>query len=169
MIRTIFMLTGTLIVLGGCSDAFSKSSPDEFAVIRRAPLALPPPEMTALPVPSPGAPRPQERESDTLARKALTGRESVEAPSTQGESALIGKVGAESVDPRIRRRVDGESAEDGGESTPVVKKLFGWAGTGGDEAGKSLDPEEEAQRLKKKGVPVIEKPESQDVKTQGQD
>lgn len=155
-----FLLVCAAVVLGACSSEglLTKKSPDEFSVTRRAPLAMPPPEMTALPVPSPGAPRPQEQSVESKARRALTGRESVPASVTEGESALIGKAGAEAVDPRIRRRVDAESTEDVDESTPVVEKLFGWTGTGGDEGGKPLDPKEEAERLKKKGVPVIEKP-----------
>lgn len=154
------LLLGLLSVClaSGCSDTLARKPPDEFAVTRRAPLEMPPPDMTALPVPSPGAPRPQERTVEDNVRHALTGKKASPLPVTQGEDALAGRAGAERADPRIRRRVDSESAQDRDSSAPVVKKLFGWAGTRNREGGTALDPEAEASRLKQKGVTVVEKP-----------
>jgi len=60
----------------------------EFAVQRRAPLVIPPD--FALTPPRPGAPRPQEADSSTLALQAMFGGQ---APRSQGEAALTDRAG----------------------------------------------------------------------------
>lgn len=155
-----FLALAVPILLAGCSETFAKKSPDEFAVTRRAPLEMPPPDQAgALPVPSPGAPRPQEQGSDSAARRALTGEAAAPVAASEGAAALVEQAGAEKADPRIRRKIDSESADDTDSSTPVVKKLFGWAGLNESGKGKALDAEAEAQRLRREGVQVPEKPE----------
>lgn len=156
----IFLALTAPVLLAGCSETFAKKSPDEFAVTRRAPLEMPPPgQAETLPVPTPGAPRPQEQDSDAAARKALTGETVTPAPVSEGAAALVEQAGAEKTDPRIRRKIDGESVDDTDSSTPVVKKLFGWAGLNNGGKGKALDAEAEAERLRKEGVQVPQKPE----------
>ena len=57
----VSLLTLSALTLSACESTkeqfdFSKKAPDEFAVVKRAPLAMPPSyELTA---PKPGAPRP---------------------------------------------------------------------------------------------------------------
>lgn len=98
-------------VASGCSTLASslgitKTTPDEFRVVTRAPLTLPPDY--SLRPPQPGAPRPQELEPDAEARAALFGQDIGQSASA-GERALVGAAGAEAVDPTIRNTVDYES------------------------------------------------------------
>jgi hypothetical protein len=77
-----------LLHLGGCSkgtvqDALgmSKRAPDEFAVVRRAPLIVPP-DYDLRP-PDPGAPRPSIGTTSDQARVALTGSQAEPSPAAQ--------------------------------------------------------------------------------------
>jgi hypothetical protein len=84
----------------------SKVTPDEFRVVTRAPLTLPPDY--SLRPPQPGAPRPQELEPDAEARAALFGQDVGQAASS-GERAFVAAAGAEATDPGVRATVDFES------------------------------------------------------------
>lgn len=84
-----------------------KVAPDEFRVVTRAPLVMPPDY--ALRPPRPGDPRPQELRPDGQARAAVFGQD-VGARSTAGERALVNSAGAGAVDPAIRAQVDLEGA-----------------------------------------------------------
>jgi hypothetical protein len=96
--------------LGACSSVgnalgFQKNSPDEFRVVAKAPLVVPPDY--ALRPPSPGEPRPQELQPESSARLALLGqREAV--TRSQGESLLANRAGATKADPLIRYVMDDE-------------------------------------------------------------
>jgi hypothetical protein len=77
-----------LLQLGGCAQGtvqdalgMSKRAPDEFAVVRRAPLIVPP-DYDLRP-PDPGAPRPNIGTTSDQARVALTGNQS--EPSTAAQ------------------------------------------------------------------------------------
>ncbi len=150
--------------LSACDTAqeqlgLTKSPPDEFKVVKRAPLELPP-QYTLRP-PSPGAPRPQEQETVEQARQTVFGAADVavqqEAPTT-AEGALLQQAGAGSIDPEIRQRVDKESAEMVDENQPVIEKLMS---IGSDDLPPAsvLDASKESERLQKnqeQGKPVTE-------------
>ncbi len=74
----IFVLLPALALLGGCGEEMRKSlglgknAPDEFQVVRRAPLSLPP-DFQLRP-PQPGAARPQEGSTTEQARSAVLGQ-----------------------------------------------------------------------------------------------
>src|SRR5215468_179587 len=88
-------------VLAGCSNirntfGVERGGPDEFTVVRHAPLTLPP-DYNLRP-PQPGVPRPQETTSEAQARTVVVGTQSglvagsgLGAVNTQstGESALL--------------------------------------------------------------------------------
>ncbi|HWF00352.1 MAG TPA: DUF3035 domain-containing protein [Caulobacteraceae bacterium] len=106
------LLTGLALVglagLGGCQSAshalgLAKVTPDEFRVVSKAPLVLPPDY--ALRPPSPGEPRPQELEPQSAARAALLGQRQSEVRS-DGEKILVAKAGGDKADPLIRYVVD---------------------------------------------------------------
>ena len=59
------LIAATLSACGSTGGVFSRARPDELAVARAAPLVVPPD--FALRPPVPGAPRPQEADSSTLA------------------------------------------------------------------------------------------------------
>jgi Protein of unknown function (DUF3035) len=78
----------TFLPMVGCArgtvqDALgmSKRSPDEFAVVKRAPLIVPP-DYDLRP-PAPGAPRPNEGSTADQARVALTGSQPEPSPAAQ--------------------------------------------------------------------------------------
>ena len=104
-------ILATTAVVSGCqtltnSLGLSKVTPDEFRVVTRAPLTLPPDY--SLRPPRPGEPRPQELEPDAEARAALFGQDTGQS-ATSGERAFVGAAGAEAADPNIRNTVDYES------------------------------------------------------------
>jgi hypothetical protein len=98
------------LAVSGCgtlsrSLGVSKVTPDEFRVVTKAPLVVPP--EYALRPPAPGEPRPQELAPESAARAALLGRTQAVTRS-QGEQLLVSKAGAERADPLIRYVVDDE-------------------------------------------------------------
>lgn len=144
------------LLLGACSNAketlgLTKQAPDEFAVVKRAPLSMPP-EYTLRP-PRPGAPRPQELEPSMEARQAIFGTQPAQEAGyySEGESILLRDAGAEEqqIDPAIRQRVDNETEQAADSNQPVVDKLLGHVGMGGGENASVINPVEEAERIKK--------------------
>lgn len=164
--RTVLMFLCALpFALGACSNTkeqlgLAKKSPDEFAVTKHAPLAMPPDY--ALRPPQPGAPRPQEQSTDEMARSAVFGdgaQGGAHSAPDSAEAALLKQAGSGYADPNIRRMVDAETAEYEQSQKPVVKKILGVVGAGDDTAASVVDPGAEAERLRKNaeaGKPVTE-------------
>ncbi len=112
-----------LAALTGCEAAKSvaglkKQAPDEFEVVSRAPLSIPPD--FGLRSPAPGAERPQELNPREQAKTILlrnssrpeqTGMQEAVSSGrfTRGEAAILAKAGAVNVDPSIRQKVNQES------------------------------------------------------------
>ena len=138
------------VLLSGCDTAqeqlgLNKRAPDEFQVIKRAPLELPP--NYNLRPPAPGAPRPQEQATSVNAAETVFGARPEAAQDIQdGESLLLQQAGANNPDPSIRQVVDSESAEFIDENEPVIDKLLNL----GDDTPKSsiVDAKKEAERLR---------------------
>ena len=80
-------------------------TPDEFRVVTKAPLMLPPDY--SLRPPAPGEPRPQELQPESAARQALLGQREADVRS-DGEKLLVAKAGADQADPLVRYVVDDE-------------------------------------------------------------
>ncbi|MBI0433199.1 DUF3035 domain-containing protein [Roseomonas sp. KE0001] len=152
-------LSGTALACGlllaGCGSdtsrtlGFTRDAPDEFSVVTRAPLSLPP-SLGDLPQPRPGVPRPQElrgREAGeaTVAPGASFGVGAAAAPSS-GESALLAQAGTGGSTPDIRRRVDEESLRLDQPDRSVVDRLMFWKDA--PPPGTVVDPQREAQRLR---------------------
>ena len=160
--------------MGGCSQAtqalgLGKSAPDEFQVVARAPLRLPP--NYNLRPPEPGAPRPQEGTAQDQARTAVFGPSGTQvatgnalgdpggvAPdSTPGEQALLQSAGAVGVDPNIRQEVNQETTQQIAQNSEFIDRLIFWRKT--PEPGTVIDPGLEQQRLQENaalGKPVTE-------------
>lgn len=97
---------------GGDKGVFGgRSGPDEFAVVRRAPLVVPPD--FALVPPKPGAPRPQEADTGTQALTAMFGGP---AQGSAGEAAMVGSASATAA------AAPGIRSEAGSTGTDVVDK-----------------------------------------------
>lgn len=146
------ILAGTLLT--GCSATkeqfdFSKKAPDEFAVICRAPLEMPPDY--GLRPPRPGAQRPQEQTTDNLAAQTLFGTETAVPTSVQmnaGESILLQKAGAQGASSDIRDIVDQETAILVDKNTSTVNKIIGKTGSRADVPATVVDPIKETARIK---------------------
>ena len=96
--------------LAGCQTAskafgLAKVTPDEFKVVTKAPLTLPPDY--SLRPPEPGEPRPQELQPESAARQALEGVRAADVRS-DGEKLFVQKAGADKADPLVRYVVDDE-------------------------------------------------------------
>lgn len=163
-ILALSLLCAGALALTGCSGVkeqlgLTKDSPDEFSVLKRAPLEMPP--GMALPPPTPGAPRPQEQTPDAQAQQTVFG--STDAPSSASpgaaEEALLQQAGAGNNDPDIRAIVDKETAELHDRNKPVAEKLLGIGGDKNEPSASVVDAQKEYERLKKnkeEGKPATE-------------
>lgn len=144
-------------LLPACGDNTSRTlglvrdAPDEFQVTTRAPLSMPP-DMTTLPTPRPGSPRPQERGARQQAEALLVPGLSLEDPRrapgarpSVGEAALVQRAGQDAPDD-IRRRVDEESLRLDAPSRALTDRLIFWRDP--PPPGTPVDPTREAQRLR---------------------
>lgn len=143
--------------LSGCSEArramgYEKAPPDEFQVVERAPLAMPP-DFSLRP-PSPGAVRPQEGSTRDQARQALVGGSgrTVSPISPQGRSvgdvAFLKKSGAEQIQPDIRTLINKETQSLAESDKTFGDKLVFWRKPEGVGAGEQLDAAKESQRIR---------------------
>jgi DUF3035 family protein len=160
MTNRLLALTAAAIIaasLGGCSSlrntfGVERGGPDEFTVVRHAPLTLPP-DYNLRP-PQPGVPRPQEGTAQSQARSAVLGSQSglvvgagLGSVSTQssGEAALLQQAGAGQIDPSIRDTLNQEAGFDTVDRGFLEGLIF-WRKP--EPAGDVVDAEAEAARLK---------------------
>ncbi|MEO1249176.1 MAG: DUF3035 domain-containing protein [Pseudomonadota bacterium] len=152
-------LLGTLSACGaGQVFGIDRSTPDEFAVVSRAPLTLPP-DYDLRP-PEPGAPRPQEGTAADQVGRILTGGEAAAgptvndaivstadgpAPLSSGEQTLLAGLGAGQADPDIRRLIDAESDALYSADEGLLDRLLFWQTQ--DPDGVVIDASGEARRL----------------------
>jgi len=103
----VLMGASALSGCGGFSKTIgmAKVTPDEFRVVTKAPLTVPP-DFSLRP-PAPGEPRPQELQPESAARVALLGQQDASNRS-DGEKLLDTKAGGDKADPLIRYVVDDE-------------------------------------------------------------
>jgi hypothetical protein len=163
----VCLALGTL-VLSGCGGArqtfgLDRAPPDEFSVVTRAPLAVPP-EYNLRP-PQPGAPRPQESETRQQAASAVFGsapvtRQQATAASpavTTGESALLAQAGATQTSQGIRSTVNQETTAMAAQDRRFIDSLLFWRTP--EPPGTVVNAQKEQQRLRENsalGKPVTE-------------
>ena len=147
-----------LLLAAGCGGdtartfGFTRDAPDEFQVTTRAPLSMPP-ALGELPVPRPGADRPQELTSRQAAEAALvpgvalgqSGARGGGGPRTTGEAALLSQAGRPAGGD-IRRRVDEESLRLDQPDRGLADRLIFWQQP--EQPGVALDARRESQRLR---------------------
>jgi hypothetical protein len=148
---------GLLLGLSACggfneSLGLTKQSPDEFRVVSRAPLTVPPDYQ--LRPPEPGAPRPQVGSPTQQAERAVfrnsqgvtAAQQSASAANrTAGERALLAAAGANQADPNIRQVVNRETSQLNEEADYFVDRLVFWNNQ--TPAGTVVDPVAETRRL----------------------
>lgn len=117
-----------MVGLTGCASSrkalgMTKVTPDEFRVVSKAPLVVPPDY--SLRPPAPGEPRPQELQPESAARNALLGQREAEQRSA-GEKMLVAKAGAEKADPLVRYVVDDEFGDIAHKEKGFADKVMFW-------------------------------------------
>lgn len=175
MTPALFIVVG--LALAGCDQAreqlgLNKQAPDEFTVVTKAPLVIPP-DFTLRP-PRPGAKRPQETAPRDTAREAVveagggaratqvrTATAAQAALSAAGsqpatvttttmaassETALLREAGALGVDPSIREQVNRETTQLAEKDSSFAERLIFWQPK--VPFGSTLDAGKEAQRLR---------------------
>lgn len=172
MKRTFLIASlGLFPLLAGCGGVaetlgFGRNAPDEFAVVDRPPLAMPPDY--SLRPPKPGAPRPQETAATTHASAMLFGPNAKVATTTDrnnvdsdtqvrsvAEKALLETAGTDKAEPDIREVVDREAAEKVAANPHLIDSLLWWRKS--EPPATTVDAPEEAERIKEakeKGEPV---------------
>jgi Protein of unknown function (DUF3035) len=152
--------------LGGCTDfrraiGWEKSIPDEFAVVSRAPLAIPPDY--SLRPPQPGAPPSQEMTPQDQAREVVfrAGQQQATLPPaagqrSPGEGALLRDAGANVADPTIRANVSRDVQSGPENERSFTEKLLFWRKSSAA-SNQVLDPAKEAERIRQAqaaGTPI---------------
>ncbi|TVQ33944.1 MAG: DUF3035 domain-containing protein [Geminicoccaceae bacterium] len=140
---------------GGVGDALGmgRRAPDEFQVVQRAPLTLPP--NFALRPPEPGAARPQEGTPAQRAQVALTGAPMPVADATPGQAALLASAGAATADPEIRMVLANETEGMAGLDLDRFWFILDFQRRAFARAQQTpLDAQAEAQRLREAGINV---------------
>lgn len=144
------------LALGACSNGaaelrenlgLNKQTPDEFAVLTRAPLEMP--SSMTLPQPSPGLARPQEEKPQEIAQNSVFGKTETSEieDESSAESALLQKAGAQSIDPSIRHVLNKETSELSERNKTVAQKILD-VGKSSDTASASVvDAEKEMKRI----------------------
>jgi Protein of unknown function (DUF3035) len=144
------------LALGGCAGTkkalgLEKTAPDEFNIVARAPLSLPPDY--SLRPPQPGALRPQDQTPTQQARQTVfrAGDQQAALPTPRGsqsvgELALLKQAGAANSDPSIRQTVNRETAAAVENDRSFVDSVLFWRKSG--PAGDVIDPQKENQRLR---------------------
>ena len=147
------------ILLIGCSSArdivgLGKQSPDEFEVVTRAPLSLPPDY--GLRVPIPNISRTQEKSvrdsaDDLISSRGSSSRQKLSRRNRLGatspaEDAILGRAQARSSDDSIRAKLSSDNKTISGTDKKLIDKIIFWQGA--EKPGAILEPEEESKRIK---------------------
>jgi hypothetical protein len=183
LLRSFAIIGLAVLTLAACGDVredlgLGRNAPDEFAVVDRPPLSMPP-DFDLRP-PQPGAPRPQSVDLKQRANDILFGGDKAAASDkaddktadktadkasdtpadkppelSDAEKALLEKTGADKANPDIRQIVDHESAQKVSSSPHLVDELLWWKKD--KLPGTTVDAAAEAQRIKEakeKGEPL---------------
>lgn len=147
--RFLYILS-VLLLVTGCSETrqafgFGRHTPDEFTVVKRAPLSLPP--GYDLRPPEPGAERPQDTDVKIQAQKDLLGgavqKKTTTGKSSSAEMLFLEKAGATDASGDVRQQLDRETAQLTQENDNFVNRLLD---KGNLES--TVDPMGEAKRLR---------------------
>jgi len=147
-----------VFALTGCSSGgrnvreilgVGTTPPDEFAVVTKAPLELPP-DYNLRP-PEPGAPRPQEtpprdQAAAALFKGSIDDQSAYPAGASLGEQALLSKANALDADSNIRQIVNSETLELEDKNVGFIDELLFWR-EGGVPA-TTVKAGEESERLR---------------------
>lgn len=144
-------LAGALAACSGLREQMGlvRTAPDEFTVVRKAPLVIPP-DFNLRP-PQPGALGPQEPAPAERAQAALLGESPRDRQSgaSRGEQALLASAGADAAAPNIREVLRAESSLATRDENFVQRLMF-WQK---DSEGKDVvNPSQETRRLQQQAA-----------------
>jgi hypothetical protein len=142
---TLIAVLAATAAASGCSSIGGKQTPDEFKVVTKAPLVVPPDY--SLRPPKPGEARPQEASPESEAKTALFGQD-VGTQASEGEQLLVAKAGADAVDPTIRDQIDRESGGLTRKSQSLSDRIVSFGKGDGDKPA-PIDAEAEKERLER--------------------
>jgi|TARA_R110002126_G_scaffold3263_1_gene18448 hypothetical protein len=151
-------LLSALLIVTGCDTLREQiappRAPDEFSVMRRAPLERPPEsyeDVAQLPLPVIGMARPQELAPIKEAEKALMGEVVEQVPGQDSGAAineLLSKAGADNADPTIRYTIEAEHQSLQKKEQATFGRLIGKM-TNKSPAANVVDAKAEFERLQK--------------------
>ena len=154
MLRTTCLfsaLTSAALLMTGCTSTsralgLEKSAPNEFNILTKAPLIVPP-EYNLRP-PAVGASSAENNYTQKTAREARIG-DIDDAKPSNGEIALMAKAGVNRANPEIRLEIDGANSVERKSEGFTDRLLFWQNGQILDENGNPvpLDADTEARRL----------------------
>jgi predicted small secreted protein len=171
--RLLIVLSLAAVMLAGCGDVrenlgLGRDVPDEFAVVDRPPLSMPP-DFTLRP-PAPGAPRPQAVNTSQSASNLLFGVKSDALPQKDAQDSSVEKALLEKADvaaalPNIRAIVDREDANQVVGNEHLIDALLWWKKTPSQavtvnaaaEAARIKEAKDKGQPLNKGATPIIER------------
>lgn len=126
----------------GLAACTSSGGPNEFLVVSKAPLTVPP-EFNLRP-PAPGQARPQDLSPEAQARVAVFGIDTGQNAS-EGEKAFIRAAGGDAIERSVRSQVDFDAAQVVRKNRNFADMIFNFGATERDAV---LDPAAEAERLR---------------------
>jgi Protein of unknown function (DUF3035) len=141
-VKRIAMLGLAAVAAMGVAGCSSMATPDEFRVVRKAPLTVPP-EYNLRP-PAPGSARPQELSTEAQARVAVFGTD-FGAGASEGEKSFIRAAGGDAVDRSVRSQVDFDNAQILRKNRSFADSILNFGKSGGEPV---VDATAEAERLR---------------------
>jgi hypothetical protein len=149
----VALLLGASATLAGCESIRSaagndKESPDEFAIVTKAPLVIPP-DFNLRP-PAPGTAPANQVEPTQAAQAALfsadpaTVAASLPGTMSEGERYLLANAGVQNADPAIRQQLASDNGLRGSDQSFTNSLLFGDTSASG---AKPVDADAEARRV----------------------
>jgi hypothetical protein len=151
------LAAAALLLVTGCDTTvqetlgIGKRQPDEFQIVRRQPLIIPPD--ASLRPPRPGERGPAEVSSSAQARALLTGETSPDDTSSTGERALLAQA-TTPADPDIRRKLLEENTELATIDDSRFLMILNWQRRRMTPQGEPIDAAAEAARLRGEGIAV---------------
>ena len=157
-VTTVLMLSSLALVVTGCENTRQalgiegKKAPDEFAVLTKAPLIIPP-DFSLRP-PTPGQKSPRDELARSSARSALFGRtssgvitqeEAAKAGTSAGELALLRQADAVDADNTIRDVVNAETNTLAEDDQSLIERVMFWQKQ--PAFGDVVDPQKEKKRI----------------------
>ncbi len=112
-----------LVLVTGCAGLSGSNAPDEFRVVKKAPLVVPPDY--SLRPPQAGQSQPFEIDEERAGVASAFGTD-IGQNASAAERSLVAAAGANAVSPVIRQRVDWEESKTLRKSASVSDRVMFW-------------------------------------------